>query len=232
MQHPKAKKKKRQRKKSTINMREANKFFADQAKKKKRLTKSERHVDGMKLPALRHYLTSTMDAINRETLQEAMRVLIAGMRTKVGRECASVFLAYEEEEDEVEDEVEGEAEDEVEDEVEGEVEDEVEGEVEDEVEGEVEDEVEGEVEDEVEDEVEGEVEDEVEGEADGEEDDTIWYNPDWIKSRSSRSGYTGVTPDRGLWKCTVGGKTVGRFDTIAEACDMYLKEWTRARFVD
>jgi hypothetical protein len=212
MQHPKAKKKKRQRKKSTINMREANKFFADQAKKKKWLTKSERHVNGMKLPALRHYLTSTMDAINRETLQEAMRVLIAGMRTKVGRECASVFLAYEEEEDEVE----GEAEDEVEDEVEGEVEDEVEGEVEDEVE----------------DEVEGEVEDEVEGEADGEEDDTIWYNPDWIKSRSSRSGYTGVTPDRGLWKCTVGGKTVGRFDTIAEACDMYLKEWTRARFVD
>jgi hypothetical protein len=209
-------------------MREANKFFADQAKKKKWLTKSERQVDGMKLPALRHYLTSTMDAINRETLQEAMRVLIAGMRTKVGRECASVFLAYEEEEDEVEDEVEGEAEDEVEDEVEGEVEDEVEGEVEDEVEGEVEDEVEGEVEDEVE----GEVEDEVEGEADGEEDDTIWYNPDWIKSRSSRSGYTGVTPDRGLWKCTVGGKTVGRFDTIAEACDMYLKEWTRARFVD
>jgi hypothetical protein len=208
MQHPKAKKKKRQRKKSTINMREANKFFADQAKKKKWLTKSERQVDGMKLPALRHYLTSTMDAINRETLQEAMRVLIAGMRTKVGRECASVFLAYEEEEDEVEDEVEGEAEDEVEDEVEGEVEDEVEGEVED------------------------EVEDEVEGEADGEEDDTIWYNPDWIKSRSSRSGYTGVTPDRGLWKCTVGGKTVGRFDTIAEACDMYLKEWTRARFVD
>jgi hypothetical protein len=196
MQHPKAKKKKRQRKKSTINMREANKFFADQAKKKKWLTKSERQVDGMKLPALRHYLTSTMDGINRETLQEAMRVLIAGMRTKVGRECASVFLAYEEEEDEVEDEVEGEAEDEVEDEVEG------------------------------------EVEDEVEGEADGEEDDTIWYNPDWIKSRSSRSGYTGVTPDRGLWKCTVGGKTVGRFDTIAEACDMYLKEWTRARFVD
>jgi hypothetical protein len=192
MQHPKAKKKKRQRKKSTINMREANKFFADQAKKKKWLTKSERQVDGMKLPALRHYLTSTMDAINRETLQEAMRVLIAGMRTKVGRECASVFLAYEEEEDEVEDEVEGEAEDEEED----------------------------------------EVEDEVEGEADGEEDDTIWYNPDWIKSRSSRSGYTGVTPDRGLWKCTVGGKTVGRFDTIAEACDMYLKEWTRARFVD
>jgi hypothetical protein len=188
MQHPKAKKKKRQRKKSTINMREANKFFADQAKKKKWLTKSERHVNGMKLPALRHYLTSTMDAINRETLQEAMRVLIAGMRTKVGRECASVFLAYEEEEDEVEDEVEGEVED--------------------------------------------EVEDEVEGEADGEEDDTIWYNPDWIKSRSSRSGYTGVTPDRGLWKCTVGGKTVGRFDTIAEACDMYLKEWTRARFVD
>ena len=98
--HPKAKKKKRQRKKSTINMREAKKFFADQEQRLKqkepeqRLTKSERHVNDMKLAALRTYLTSTMEGMNRETLLEAMRVFIAGMNTNVGRECASVSLAY------------------------------------------------------------------------------------------------------------------------------------------
>jgi hypothetical protein len=191
--HPKAKKKKRQRKKP-INMREAKQFFTGmeqrlkQKEPEQRLTKSERHVDGMKLPALRHYLTSTMDGMNRETLLEAMRVLIAGMNTKVGRECASVFLAYEEAEEEAEEEAAGEAEE--------------------------------------------EADGEAEEEADGEEDDAIWCNPDWIKSRFSRSGYKGVTPDRGRWKCTVLGQTVGRCDTIAEACDMYLKEWTRLRIID
>jgi uncharacterized protein YhaN len=199
--HPKAKKKKRQRKKP-INMREAKQFFTGmeqrlkQKEPEQRLTKSERHVDGMKLPALRHYLTSTMDGMNRETLLEAMRVLIAGMNTKVGRECASVFLAYEEAEEEAAGEAEEEADGEAEEEADGEAEEEADGEAEEEADGEAED------------------------------DGVRASNPEWIKSRFSRSGYKGVSRDRGRWKCTVLGQTVARCDTIAEACDMYLKEWS------
>ena len=192
--HPKAKKKKRQRKKPTFNMREANKFFTGMEQRIKQkepeqpLTKSERHVAGMKLTALRLYLTSTMDVMNQKALLKAMRVLIAGMSTKVGRKCALVFLAHGEE-------AAGEAEEEAEEEA---------------------------------------AEEEAEEEAGGEEDGSIWCNPDWIKSKSgtSQSGFKGVTPDRGRWKCTVGGKTVGRCDTIGEAADMYLAKWTRARNID
>ena len=62
-------------------------------------------------------------------------------------------------------------------------------------------------------------------------------NPEWFKSLKSKSGYRGVTREqRGTkkklqWRATLCQVNIGRFDTIREACDEYLKAFKKAEKV-
>ena len=161
-----------------------------------------------------------MKGMNQETALAIMGKLIAGMTTKVGRECVLLLHACKEAEKEGGgEEVEADGEEEAERDGDADVEEvEADG-VEEGADGEETAERDGDA-------------DVEEVEADGveeeESDEEEYVNPQWIVAKGkSKSGYKGVTLDRGQWRCTVRGRTIARYDTKAEACDRVLEEWWR-----
>ena len=146
---------------------------------------------------LKHCLTSQMGCMDQGISYAIMDKLIAGMTVKVGRECVLLLEAYKEAERN------GDADGE-----------------EEHADGEEEDTVGTDESDTV-----GTDESDTVGtdESDGGEEEQV--NPFWIVAKGkSKSGYKGVSLDRGQWKCTWRGRTIGRYCTKAEACDRILDE--------